>query len=78
MNIDSIECFESFKDELMHCDKCKSIFHLDDGFVGIDDICEGTEQAIEDYEKKHNVNLSDFWCECCARDAINEIEGDKK
>lgn len=49
MNIDSIECFESFKDELMHCDKCKSIFHLDDGFVGIDDICEGTEEAIENY-----------------------------
>jgi hypothetical protein len=29
-------------------------------------------------KKKHNVDLLNFWCECCARDAINEIEGYKK
>ena len=37
-----------------------------------------TRKQREEDEKKHNVNLSDFWCECCARDAINEIEEDKK
>ena len=78
MNIDSIECFESFKDELRQCEKCHSILHLDDGFLDINEICDGTDQAINDYEKKHNVDLLNFWCECCARDAINEIEGDKK
>jgi hypothetical protein len=78
MNIDSIECFESFKDELRQCEKCQSILHLDDGFLDINEICDGTDQAINDYEKKHNVDLLNFWCECCARDAINEIEGNKK
>lgn len=78
MNINSIECFESFNDELRQCQKCQSMFNLDDVFLNIAEICYGTDQAMEEYEKKHNVNLLEFWCEFCARDAISEIEGDKK
>ena len=76
MNIDSIECFESFKDELRQCEKCQSILNLDDGFLDINEICDGTDQAINDYEKKHNVDLLNFWCQGCAKNAIDEIEGE--
>jgi uncharacterized protein YuzB (UPF0349 family) len=51
-------------------------FHLDDGFLDINEICYGTDQAINNYEKKHNVDLLNFWCQGCAKNAIDEIEGE--
>ena len=44
MDINSIEAYESFKDDLRQCDKCKSMFHIDDIFLNIGEICEATEE----------------------------------
>lgn len=74
MDINSIEAYESFKDDLRQCDKCKSIFHIDDVFLNIAEICDATQNQIESYEKKHEVDLSNFWCVNCASKTLKEIE----
>ena len=51
MDINSIEAYESFKDDLRQCDKCKSMFHIDDVFLDISEICDATNTEIEIYEK---------------------------
>ena len=44
------------------------------GFTNIAEICDGTDKDMEDYEKKYNVSLQDFWCCVCTTKALNEIE----
>ena len=60
---------------LLTCEACKTDHNIDDGFLNISDICNGNEKVIEDYENKHCVNLSDFWCSDCTEKVIKEIEG---
>jgi hypothetical protein len=61
-------------DNLLICEACKTKHDLDDGFLNISDICHGNEKVIEDYEAKHNVYFSDFWCSDCTEKVIKEIE----
>jgi glycyl-tRNA synthetase (class II) len=74
MDINSIEAYESFKDDLRQCDKCKSMFHIDDVFLDISEICDATNTEIEIYEKNNQVNLSNFWCVDCSSKTLKEIE----
>ena len=70
----AIETCEQFYENLRQCTKCKSCFDLDDGFINIAEICDGSEEEIDQYEKKHNISLEDFWCERCASITLAEIE----
>ena len=70
----AIELCDSFYDDLRQCTKCKSNFNLDDVFVNIADICDATDEAINRYEKRHQVDLEDIWCIDCANKAIQEME----
>ena len=74
MNINSIETYESFKDDLRQCTKCKSMFHYEDIFLDIAEICDATEEKMTEYEEKHGVDLSNYWCQNCADKALKEIE----
>ena len=56
------------------CELCKTQHHLDNGFLDISDICNDADNVVDKYEKKHNVNFSDFWCFPCADKTIKEIE----
>jgi glycyl-tRNA synthetase (class II) len=75
MNVQkAIELCNTFNDDLRKCEKCKSIFDLDNIFLDIYEICDGTDESIEKYEKKYNVDLSNYWCQNCADKALKEIE----
>jgi len=56
------------------CTKCKSMFYYEDIFLDISEICEATQEKITEYEKKHGVDLQDYWCEECTTKALKEIE----
>jgi hypothetical protein len=64
-------------ENLLTCEGCKTDHNIDDGFLDISDICEGDEKVIQDYEAKHDVYFSDFWCSDCAEKVIKEIEKTK-
>ena len=74
MNINSIETYESFKDDLRQCTKCKSMFHYEDVFLDVAEICDAPEEKMTEYEEKHDVDLQNYWCIDCANKAIQEME----
>ena len=47
-----------------------------DGFLNIAEICNGTDQAINNYETKNKVNLNNFWCVNCTDKTLKTIEID--
>jgi len=61
-------------DKKHKCELCGISYNLDDGFLNIADICEGTLEAMDYYEEKYGVSLSDFWCKKCAPIALSAIE----
>jgi hypothetical protein len=61
-------------DEKHKCELCGMSYDLDDGFLNIADICEGTDDVAKHYEEKFEVDLSNFWCVKCAPIAISAIE----
>jgi hypothetical protein len=50
------------------------MFHIDDVFLDISEICDATNTEIEIYEKNNQVNLSNFWCVDCSSKTLKEIE----
>lgn len=75
MNIEkAINLCDSFYDDLRQCTKCKSMFHYEDIFLDIAEICDATEEIMTEYEKKHGVDLQDYWCENCTNKALKEME----
>ena len=56
------------------CEMCNLKLNLDDGFLNIAEICDGTDQAIKNYETKNKVNLNDFWCVNCTDKTLKTIE----
>ena len=72
---------------IRECELCKKKMHEHEednpngngkeninGFTNIAEICDGTDKDMEDYEKKYNVSLQDFWCCVCTTKALREIE----
>jgi len=57
-----------------NCELCKKQFDLDKGFLNIADICEGTDEAMDYFEEKTNLDLSNFWCVSCATETLRDIE----
>ena len=53
---------------------CNKQFNLDDGFLNIAEICEGTDEAMDYFEETSNLDLSNFWCSSCAEKTIRDIE----
>ncbi len=58
------------------CEMCNLKLDLDDGFLNIAEICDGTDQAINNYEIKNKVNLNNFWCVDCTDTTLKKIEDD--
>ena len=62
MNVQkAIELCNSSYDDLRKCTKCKSMFHYEDIFLDIAEICDATEEKMTQYEKKYGVDLQDYW-----------------
>ena len=61
-------------DEKHKCELCGISYNLDDGFLDIAEICDGTDDAMNYYEEKYEVDLLNFWCVKCASIAISAIE----
>jgi len=61
-------------DEKHKCELCGISYDLDDGFLDIAEICDGTADAMNYYEEKYEVDLLNFWCVKCAPIAISAIE----
>jgi len=57
-----------------NCEKCNKQFDLDDGFLNIGEICDASENKIENYEKKNKVDFSNFWCITCGSETLREVE----
>jgi len=57
-----------------NCELCNKQFNLDDGFLNIAEICEGTDEAMDYFEETSNLDLSNFWCSSCAEKTIRDIE----
>jgi hypothetical protein len=57
-----------------NCEQCKKEFNLDEGFLDIAEICEGTHEAMDYFEEKSNLDLSNFWCISCAGKTLRDIE----
>ena len=53
---------------------CNKQFNLDEGFLDIAEICEGTDEAMDYFEEKSNLDLSNFWCISCAGKTLRDIE----
>jgi len=56
------------------CEMCDKEIDLDVGFLNIAEICDGTDENIEKFEKDNQVDLSNFWCVGCGSQALKEIE----
>jgi len=50
------------------------MFHYEDIFLDIAEICDATEEKMTQYEKKYGVDLQDYWCQNCADQALKKIE----
>ena len=57
-----------------NCELCSKQFNLDEGFLDIAEICEGTDEAMDYFEEKSNLDLSNFWCISCAGKTLRDIE----
>jgi hypothetical protein len=57
-----------------NCEQCKKEFNLDEGFLDIAEICEGTDEAMNYFEETSNLDLSNFWCISCAGKTLRDIE----
>lgn len=60
--------------EERQCEMCKQYHDLDLGFLNIAEICDGTDQRMDAYEKKHKVDLTNYWCAECGSKALKQIE----
>jgi len=56
------------------CEMCNLKLNLNDGFLNIAEICDGTDENIEKFEKDNQVDLSNFWCVDCGSEALKRIE----
>jgi hypothetical protein len=59
------------------CEMCELKLDLDDGFLNIAEICDGTDKAINNYEIENKVDLSNFWCVDCGSSALKKIESEE-
>ena len=57
-----------------NCENCNKKFNLDDGFLDIGEICDASNEKINNYEKKNKIDFSNFWCINCGSKTLREVE----
>ena len=60
-----------------NCEICEKSDLAEDMCLGLNDICYGTEENINKFEKKHSVDIGNYFCSDCASKSLEEIENEK-
>jgi|OM-RGC.v1.035227114 hypothetical protein len=61
-----------------NCEMCNKWYLVEDMCLGLNDICYGTEKNINKFEKKHSVDIGNYFCSDCASKSLKEIENDNR
>jgi|TARA_Y100000022_G_C13038877_1_gene279063 hypothetical protein len=61
--------------EIKHkCESCKKDFDIEEGYLDIQEICYADDEQIKQYEIKHDIDFTNFFCEICAMKTLKSVE----